>query len=140
MRQVDRDELTYALYAAMRGWSVNTRRDIFERRKDGWRHSMAERISDKLRVYSIVDASGAILDRDARAAIFDGAIGAFPGAIGKLWLSDVHERQTDARRAAAVLLYRALEPYEVLADSPMGETLFFADITAPPYAFAPTWP
>lgn len=140
MRQVNQDELTYALFSAMRGWSVSTRREIFERRNHGRRHSAAQQISDKLRVYAVLGGSGAVLDRDARAAIFDSAIAAFPGAIGRLWLSNIHERETDARRGAAILLYQSLQPYEVLADSPFGSTLFFADITAPPYAFASTWP
>lgn len=142
MRQVDRDELTYALFAATRGWPASSRRAIFEqRRRDEVRRKIiAEQISDKLGLYTFVDAQGAALERGARAELFDRTIAAFPGAIGKLWLSPQPERQDDARRAAAVLLYRALEPYEVLTDAPYGETLFFREITAPTYAFAPTWP
>lgn len=140
VRQVDQDELTYALFSALRGWSVSTRREVFEARKAMRREIMAKLISDKLRVYEIVDGSGAALTREARAQIFDEAIRTFPGAIGKLWLCPMHERQDDARRAAAVLLYRALEPYQVLSPSPYGETLFFRAIEAPAYALAPTWP
>ncbi|WP_447724661.1 hypothetical protein [Sphingomonas koreensis] len=140
MRQVDQLELTYALFAATRGWSVNTRRDIFARNNGARLEITAQQISDRLRVYVVIDDRGVPLDRDARVRLFCDAVATFPGAVGKLWLSPEPKRQDDARRAAAVLLFQALQPYEVLADSPFGETLFFRDIVAPAYAFAPNWP
>lgn len=143
MRQVDKDELTYALFAATRGWSVSVRRYLFQLKNEHdrrWPEIVGKQISEKLGLYHFIDADGRGLGGDDRMTLFAGMIGSFPGAVGKLWLSPQQERQRDARIAAAVLMYRALEPYEVLTDAPYGVTLFFPELVAPAYAFAATWP
>jgi len=142
VRQVDRDELTYALFAAMRGWSVSVRRSLFGRTGEAelWRAIVGKQVSHSLRIYDFIDGSGEALGEDGRHELFARAIDGFPGAVGKLWLSPEQARQRDARLAASVLLYRALERYEVLTAGPYGATLGFPTITAPDYAFAPTWP
>lgn len=143
MRQVDQDELTYALFSAMRGWSVSVRRYLFQPKNEHdrrWPEIIGKQISQNLGLYHFIDADGRVLGADDRMTLFAGTIESFPGAVGKLWLSPQHERQRDARLAAAVLMHRALEPYEVLTDAPYGTTLFFPDLVAPAYAFAATWP
>lgn len=143
MRQVDKDELTYALFSATRGWTLTTRQRLFassREQADRWRPIAAKAAAEKLRAFQVIDPNGLPLSLPALADLFERAIAAFPGAIGKLWTCSVAARADHARRAAAVLLYQALAPYEVLTDAPYGETLFFRAIDAPAYAFAPTWP
>lgn len=143
VRQVDKDELTYALFSATRGWTHTTRLRLFGQSKEvaaRWRPIAAKAAAEKIRAFQIFDTNGLPLSLPALTDVFDQAIAAFPGAIGKLWTCPQQERHNDARRAAASMLYRALEPYEVLTDAPYGESLFFPEITAPPYAFAATWP
>lgn len=146
MRQVDRPELTYSVFASLRHWTHTTRRDVFapiakRRQVSVW--LAAQVVADKLRLSGVElwsPATGEPLPRDGLTAVIEAAIDAFPGAIGKLWLSGVRQREQEARSTAANLITDALDPFQVLTNAPFGTTLFFPDMPRHELALAPTWP
>lgn len=145
MRQVNRDEFTYAIFAALRRWRFTQRRAVFapiakRRQMDVW--CAAQEVTDALRLgkFEFWTPSMEPLSRDPMTAIIEAAIEAFPGAIGKLWLSGIQAREHEARATAANLIADALADFEVLSEAPYGTTLFFPDTPRHAHALAPTWP
>jgi phytoene dehydrogenase-like protein len=70
------------------------------------------------------------------------AMSAFPGAIGKLWLSGVVARKDDAQRTAANLFADALAPFEILSETSIDELLRvkFPPILPAAHALRASWP
>jgi len=153
VRQVDRAELTYRLYSALRKWSFSRRRAIFDHRSE--RQATIQRIAaDSV----IADLRGLHFHEagqhkaaahDLVAATVERAISAFPGAIPALWQSRIHDRETEARAAAANLIADALDRFEILADPPELSNFSiadqmamfrFPDIRIAPHALSATWP
>jgi hypothetical protein len=143
MRQVNRDELTYVIYSAMRGWTITLRKRVFNRHsnmQERDRELAAAMIADKLRYLEIFGGEGAPLDQEGVAGAMARGIAAFPGAIGQLWTSGIAARHDEARKAAAQLLCTALEPYHVLSPAPLSDQVGFPALIAPAHALASKWP
>ena len=68
----------------------------------------------------------------------------FPGAIADLWLSGVHEREKEARAAAATLMAAALDRFVIHSDTSIMhlgiQTVKFPPVEAPAYALLTRWP
>lgn len=146
MRMVDHDELAFVIYHELRNWGVSYRRAIFKPNHDPRARpaeTPAKMIATVLRRVDVIDTSRPTspLSIDELAALFVPAIEAFPGAIGMLWLSRIHDRETDARAAAAVLLAHALKPYFVLSSGKeMVPRPSYPRLEVKPYAMHAAWP
>ena len=149
LRQVDRDELTYQVFAGLRSWNWATRKRVFapaSARRDVDIDIALGGLRRSLSTWQFIDAATPVLPMPV-AHVVAGlipVIKAFPGAIPALWMSGQHEREREAQAAAAILLTEALDPFEILSSVPLQQqgirTLFFRCPEAPAYAFAPRWP
>jgi hypothetical protein len=148
MRQVDHDELTYTIYTGMRPWSVTRARQIF----GGYRERMeidrqiacgviVARLHQHMSVWDLT-ARFEHVGKDRITDILGQAMSAFPGAIGKLWLSGVVARKDDAQRTAANLFADALAPFEILSETSIDELLRvkFPPILPAAHALRASWP
>ena len=145
MRKVDRDELVFVIYHELRNWGVGYRRAIFKASHDPTacpEHIPAMKVAEVLRRVEIIDPAEPrrALSLDELVAIFVPAIRAFPGAIGKLWLSRISQHETDARQAAAILLAKTLDPYFVLSAGKEMVLPSYPRFEIKPYALQPSWP
>jgi len=146
MRKVDRDELVFVIYHELRNWSVGYRRAMFKPSHDPRacpEHAPAQMVATVLRRVEVIHSNDPrrTLSIEELTAIFVPAIRAFPGAIGKLWLSRISAHETDARQAAAILLADTLAPYFVLSPGKeMEPRPNYPRFEIKPYALQPSWP
>jgi hypothetical protein len=148
MRQVDRDELTYTIYTGMRPWSVSLAKRLFgghSERLEMDRRIACGAIVARMHQYMVVwDLAAGFerVDRDCVAGVLGQALVAFPGAIGKLWLSGVAARKDEAQKTAANLFVDALAPFEILAETKVDDHLRvkFPAVLPVAYALRASWP
>jgi hypothetical protein len=154
MRQVDRAELTYRLFCAMRKWSVTRRRIMFDKRNERWltdQFIAADCVIADLRDVHFYSAErNDPVPRREIVDVVQVAIAAFPGALCALWLSRVHDREREAQATAANLVADALERFEVLMETSDHHSAFsmdarlrmfrFPEISVAPHALRDAWP
>jgi hypothetical protein len=116
MRQVDRAELTYRLYSAMRKWSITLRRRMFNRQSE--RRTTDQWVGADQIVRDLRDVEYYLEGRQVEAETISGTIRAaidrFPGGLCAMWLSSVRERQQEAQATAANLVADALAGFDIL--------------------------
>ena len=149
LRQVDRDELTYQVFAGLRSWTWATRKRVFApvaSRRDVDIEIALDGLRRSLSTWQFIDTATPAVTvpvADVAAGLIP-VIKSFPGAIPALWLSGQREREREAQAAAAVLLAEALGRFEILSGAPLLQhgfrTLLFRCPEAPAYAFAHRWP
>lgn len=149
MRQVDNDELTYQIFSGLRGWTASVRAGVFapaHRRHPFARSVAADKVCGKLTSWDFIDPAKPAepIALKQVSTLFEGAIGSFPGAISKLWMSGQRDREREAHTAAAILLAGALDGLEVLSPTSilhLGlQRLSFPQLQAPDHAFRANWP
>ncbi|WP_380925510.1 hypothetical protein [Sphingomonas leidyi] len=146
MRKVDHDELVFVIYHELRNWGVGYRRAIFKPSPDPRARpaeTPAKMVATVLRRVEVIDTArpAVPLTVEELTALFVRAIDAFPGAIGKLWLSRSADRETEARTAAANLLADALAPFFVLSSGKeMEPRPQYPRLEVKPHAMLATWP
>jgi len=145
MRQVDRDELVWVIFSALRGWSPTMIRWVFgprHLRTDAHNRVAADYVArGQLASLQIIDGAGAELTPEQISGVIAEAILAMPEAIGDLWTSSIQERKSEARATAANLIADAFAPFEILSAAPLppGQT-FFPQVASYEHALQPRWP
>ncbi len=147
MRQVNRDELVWRLFSAMRHWSRGYLLGMF-------RHPGADctlgagRVVEELRYVGFYEGGPEPIGAKELRAVIATAIGGFPGGLRAMWLSNVADRRKEARATAANLLADTLERFDVLAEDDrstrnqgdLGQILTFPAIVVAPHALRASWP